>query len=779
MSNVEELNLDSGYEEGRWDAILQDDAPPWEGAPKAGEPAPIDEDLEIYKKAANFKQLQLVSGNSVDSDVASFVKKNYGAEGVMRYQLASFVLKALNFIPSDDVLLMLSCTKRARVVIATAGAGKTTSLQLDLIVSKMLDTVQHCYHLDPVPIPDSDLTVPPILYLNYNRHNVNPIYDKHRSLCAKVNKSIQEKIGDDIESSTVHAFCHKWLGAFAHTVELPELKIATDEEKKTLWTSIMNPRWKKFYGDEECGVEWQVLDELYTFKVESMLDWKPFFQSAKFVDTGLQEDFTQSCIKKYDGMKKAMKLMDFTDYLLMMINTMRAHPELKEQVQNRYKIIVADENQDFTALMNELLLELYNPKKNQLIVVGDPDQTIYQFKGVSPDNVVSLVNRLEDCSVLGIDTNYRCPDTIVEAAKRILDMNILRFEKPINTVKTGGVIIKHPIKAMTLQYRDVLSILQKNGPENYKNTVLTYRNNRSSVILGEELYYANIPFSVLDDRRPFNNFVFRHIQQALYALKEKDNVEANKCLFRFIPVPKGMWEQILELNSKRRNNHFHDIVIPEGVPSGTLQAINSLVDISMRIDTAPCSDYIGVLFQLYRKYYFDFHAGNPNPNIGDENYYMLILERTFKFWSRSYTYDYMMKELRERNVDREDAVTLSTFHGLKGLEFDYVIVADFNDLVFPNFFGIEQRYPKNTAMEEMEAENRLCYVLVTRTIKELHLLYNVSNPSVYVEVLCGNESEDGTTEDVAPLALGGISIPTDSVSAKLSFIQKLTGDRGK
>lgn len=779
MSFTEELNLDGGYDEGRWDSIMQDEAPPWETSSGSvvENDAGADTDLEIYHKAENFRKLQLVSGNSVDGDIKTYIKTNYGAEGMMRYKLADFVMKSLNFIPSADVMLMLSCTNRARVVIATAGAGKTTSLQLDLIISKMLDGIQHLYHLEPVKVPDSALEMPAILYLNYNKHNVNPILEKHQSLCARVNKVIKEKINNDIESSTVHAFCHKWLGAFSYSVSLPELKIVSDEDKKKLWTAVMTPRWSRFYGDEECGVEWQVLDELYTFKVESMLDWEPFFQSAKFVDTGLLDEFVKSCIKKYDGMKKAMKLMDFTDYLLMTIDVLRTHPELKAQVQDRYKIIVADENQDFTALMNELLLELYNPQKNQLIVVGDPDQTIYQFKGVSPDNVVNLVGRLEDCAVLGIDTNYRCPDVIVDAAKRILDMNILRFEKPINTVKTGGLIIKHPLKAVNLQHREVLGILSKNGPENYKNTVLTYRNNKSAIVLGEELYYANIPFSVLDDRRPFNNFVFRHIQQALYALKEKDDVEANKSLFRFIPAPKEMWEQIITLNSQRRHNHFHDLIIPEGVPSGTVQAVNALVDISMRIDASPCSDYIGVLFQLYRKYYFDFRAGNPNPNIGDESYYMLILERALKFWSRPYTYDYMIQELQERNVDRPDAVTLSTFHGLKGLEFDYVIAADFNDSLFPNFFGIEQRYPKNTAMEEKESENRLCYVLVTRAIKELHLLYNISNPSVYVDVICGQQGPEIAEDDVKPLALGGISIPADSTSAKLSFVQKLTEGR--
>lgn len=782
---------ESAQDDGYWCSLLADESVPPTGGSALGsyakgkQPVKLEEreadtSLEIYKKAEHFNRLKLISGNSIGVPVKDYILKHYGKEGLTRYTLAAHLMKVMNFIPSDDVLLMLSCTRRARVVIATAGAGKTTSLQLDLAVSKMMDTILHNYHLDPVVVEGTEVALPCILYLNYNRHNVGPITKRHNEVCARVNASIKEKIDNSLESSTVHAFCHKWLTAFAEDLGHLELKIATDDEREKLWTAVMTPRWKKFYEDSECTVEWQTLDELYVFKVESMLDWDVFFQTAKFVDTGLKSDFVKSCIKKYDALKKAMKLMDFTDYLLLMIDCFEQHPELKELIQDRYKIIVADENQDFTALMNELLLHLYNPKKNQLIVVGDPDQTIYQFKGVSPDNVVNLVDRLEDCEILGIDTNYRCPDGIVEAAKRVLDMNILRFKKPIKTVKTGGVIVKHPIKNMSMQYREMLDIISANGISSYKDTVIAYRNNRSSIILGEELYYANIPFRVLDTRRPFNNIAFKHIQQGLQALLEKDNTDLNRGLFHFLPLSREMWYSILDENAKRRNRHFHDLIIPRNVPSGTEQAISALVDISMRIETAPCSDYIGVLFNLYRKYYYDFLASTPNPAIGDTDIYMLLLERSQKFWGRSFTYDYMMQELRERNVDKPDAITLSTFHGLKGLEFDYVIAADFNDGLFPNFFGIEQRYPANTALEEKESENRLCYVLVTRTIKELHLLYSNSDPSVYVDILCPREVEglDGSAGAQAKsLSLGGITMPSDTMSAKLSYIQRLTGGR--
>lgn len=761
-----------------------DDRPPWESDASSEAPPIVavmknervsskDETLEIYRKAENFKKLVLHSGSTIDVPVKQFIRREYGQEGVQRYTLANYVMKALGFIPSDDVLLLLSCTKRARIVVATAGAGKTTSLQLDLIVSKLLDKATNMYHLEPAQVDGTDVALPRILYLNYNRHNVQPIYDRYRGLCARVNGVVEENITDELDSTTVHAFCHRWLQSFATEVSLPTLEIMSDKDKERIWLAVATPRWLKYYGEETLGIDWSVLETLYQYKTESRMNWDEFFKSAKFIDTDLQQDFVRTTLSKYETTKRGMKLMDFTDYLLLMIDTLHNNAELKRRVQERYRVIVADENQDFTRLMNELLIELYNPEINSLIVVGDPDQTIYQFKGVSPDNVVDLSQRLTDVELLGLDTNYRCPDTIVDAAKRILDMNVLRFEKPIKTVRTGGSIIPHALDIPADQIPTVVGVLNGLGEDSWGRTVLTYRNNKSAIVIGEELYYAGIPFKVLDTNRPFNNMVFRHIRAGLQALQDKDNQSLNETLYRFLPCSNELWTRIIEANAKRRHMHLHDLIIPNGMPNGTEESLRLLQDISMRIESSPCSDYIGTLFNLYKKYFYKFLMKNPNPQLGDSDIYALWLERSEKFWSRPYTFDYMLQELQERNVDRANGVTLSTFHGLKGLEFDHVLAIDFNDSLFPNFLGIEQRYPPNTAKEEQEAENRLCYVLVTRAIKTLHLFYLRSNPSYYLDRLIPRE-DAGTTDAVHSLNLGTPMLPGDAVDAKLKFIQRMT-----
>lgn len=770
-----------GLEEPNGSSI---DIPPWE----VDEASPAQEraQLEVYRKADKFKKLSLLSGSSIKGSVEEEVIARYGSEGLMRLKLAKFLLGKLGYRQSSDVLLMLACTKPAKVVIATAGAGKTTSLQFDIIISKMIDMVNKRNELVPMLIEGTSVTVPRVLYLNYNRHNKGPIVQKHVQMCSNVNAVIAEKVDNSIESETVHALCRKWLlAAIAdETVEVPvkAVDLISEDTKTEVWKSLILPRWKKFYGDEPCRASVELMDELHNFKTESMLEWDAFFETAKFVDSGLEPEFVQSCLKKYESMKRSMGLMDFIDYLVVFLDVLKKNPEFRARLQERYKLIIADENQDFTALMNELLLQLYNPATNRLIVVGDPDQVIYAFKGVSPVNVVDLVERLEDVETLGLDTNYRCPDNIIEAAKNILDLNVLRFDKPLHGVRTGGNIIKVPMESKTAQPQLIISTLQKQiGPDNYKNTVLSYRNNKTAVILGEELYYAGIPFKVIDSNRPFNNKYFRHIYSALSALFKQNNMSANKELFRFLPVSKQDWITILELNEERRHIHIDDLQMPVNSPNGLREAFAILREISHCVADRKCSEYVHPLFTLYHKYYFDFLLHRLDPEDPAVELMVLQMERTELFFQRPYTFKYMADELQERNVDNPRGVTMSTFHGLKGLEFDYVLAADFDESIFPNWENIDVRYSANTAIEERESENRLAYVLVTRTIKTLFLFYLESDPSVYVKILCGDGSMNkgvstqGEKADVLDVA--SIGSTSKSVASKMDFIIRMTGGR--
>ena len=101
----------------------------------------------------------------------------------------------------------------------------------------------------------------------------------------------------------------------------------------------------------------------------------------------------------------------------------------------------------------------------------------------------------------------------------------------------------------------------------------------------------------------------------------------------------------------------------------------------------------------------------------------------------------------------------------------------FSESLFPNYAGIDSKYKPNTAIAEKEAENRLCYVLVTRAIKQLHLFYPERDPSIYVSILTKDDAVTKSEDAPAELTLGEVSSSGGIMASKLDFIRRLTQDR--
>lgn len=742
-----------------------------------------EEILPIYKKAENFNHLNLVSGATIDEPVESYIRNHYGTEGIRRYKTALTIFKQLKLRPADDMMLAISSTKKTKIIIATAGAGKTTLLQASITIYKVIDKLLKRDELAPIEVANTGVFMSRILYLNYNKHNVNPCSVRHKQMCATVNQalyrgnrnSVSSKfISDDIESSTVHAFCHRWLTVYCDRFGLAELTVMPQEKKEVIWNAIIAPRWKKFYALEieqnpdmaKAMPTYEVLDNLYTIKVESMRDWDEFEVSAEFVDTGLNFEFVKSCIKKYDGMKKQLKLIDFTDYLLMMIELLKNHEDARNKILSYYKLVIADEAQDFTALMNELLI-LLTTGDTERIIVGDPDQTIYDFKGVSPDNIAQLSKRLPDVDILGLNTNYRCPDKIIEAAKRLLDLNILRYKKPIEGVRTGGRIISKPCSDKESQIKFVMRVIESIPNNDLSSCVIAYRNNDCGIDIAEALYYNAIPTKIVEGRRPFQNPVFRGIYNVAFALYKQDDYEFNKELFRVLPMSREQWINVLEYNRDRRILNIQDLKFPVGTPRGTDKCYAILRLISQKMASLPISEYMGSVFEMYTTYFFKYMCQNLN----EEQYarYQKMFSSAVNFFRRNIMFSTVVDELQTRNVNAENGVVCSTFHGLKGLEFKTVIAIDFMEDVFPRYSEIDLKYIQSVAMERKEAENRLCYVLVTRAMETLYLVYSGDNPSRYVDIILNGYNDCDTVDD-APLDLSSPSTSTKSAS---SFIRRM------
>lgn len=739
------------------------------------------EELPINIMARKFKEQKLLSGNQfkTEEELLKYIKTHYGVEGINRFTIAKFVLQKKKFIATHDVLLTIASTSPAKIILATAGAGKTTTLQLDIIVSKLIDKICNRNLYAPTKIGDTGISISKILFLNYNRHNAKPASDKHKTFVSEINSVVQdcEKISDDIESSTAHAFCRKWLERFKDKLGLDQIKVIDPNTKSKILTAVIEPRWSKYYDTSLPHNIYNDIDSLYNYKEESMLDWDTFFQSAKFIDSDLNPEFVKNCILKYESMKRTLKVFDFIDFIKEFLRLMKNDEDFRNTVTKRYSLIIADEAQDFTAIMNEILYVMQTAN-NRIIAVGDTDQTIYSFRGVSPANILSLANNLNNSEVLTLDTNYRCPAKIVEAAKAILKLNKLRFDKEIRYIKPGGTISKKSYTTEREKYKFLLTTLSNMSDYELENTVIAFRNNESSFILAEELFYAGIPYNLKDTNKPFNSDIFSRIYNILDALYLKDDIDLNLQLWQILPVSKTIWTDIIEYNKSLRISDLHYFVFDNfNLPDTFFQVFSTIKQISSSINDIGCSQYIHKIFDYFKLYYYNF-LYNVLPGVQEQQkkkqeFAALCLDRTLKFFNRDINFKQAKSEFIRSQKTSPDAVTLSTIHALKGLEFDTVIAVDMVDSIFPNYERIETLYPENTAMEEKEAENRLCYVLLTRAKEKLILMYDALNPSVYLQFI-QDASINTINLDDAIIQEKSISVPSD-ISSKLKYIKRIMG----
>ena len=132
--------------------------------------------------------------------------------------------------------------------------------------------------------------------------------------------------------------------------------------------------------------------------------------------------------------------MDFDDLLTVTVRLFREHPDVLERYQDRFEHILVDEYQDTNGAQNELILALGARHRN-VCVVGDPDQSIYRFRGADLRNILEFEAAFPDVTVIVLEQNYRSTQTILDAANAVIDNNSTRKPKNLWTDQGHGARI--------------------------------------------------------------------------------------------------------------------------------------------------------------------------------------------------------------------------------------------------------------------------------------------------------------------------------------------------
>lgn len=426
--------------------------------------------------------------------------------------------------------------------------------------------------------------------------------------------------------------------------------------------------------------------------------------------------------------------LDFSDLILLTVKLFKEKTEILENYQNKFKYILVDEYQDINFAQYQLV-KLLSGKYNNLFVVGDPDQSIYKFRGADLSNILRFEKDFPHSRVIKLEQNYRSTKVILEGAANLIKHNRNRKKKELWTDKKGGEKIRcyEAVSALdeaVFVSQEIIK-LNKEKDKTFKDFAILYRTNAQSRAFEEIFSKQDIPFRVVGGLRFYERKEVKDILAYLrFIHDQKDGVSFLRIINNAkLGIGKITLSRIEELARKNNLNIYQALKQGLGVikiSADRKEAINKFISLIDEFNEKK-KEIKGseLLIELIRKinYYEELKKeGEFKAQSKIENIKELILG---------------VQEFEENNEDKslttfleyvalitdidlykgeEDVVTVMTLHSAKGLEFPVVFITGFEEGIFPHSRSLNSG-------EELEEERRLCYVGMTRAKEMLYLTY--------------------------------------------------------
>ena len=444
-----------------------------------------------------------------------------------------------------------------------------------------------------------------------------------------------------------------------------------------------------------------------------------------------------SVYREYQAALRKNNALDFDDLIVKTVELFEKCGAVLEYYQERFKYIMVDEYQD-TNTAQFKFISLLAQRYQNLCVVGDDDQSIYKFRGANIGNILGFEHVFPDARVIRLEQNYRSTRNILNAANQVIANNTERKAKTLWTENEEGS--KVHFRQFLNAYEEAeyvageIGKLKRNGLGNYRDCAILYRTNAQSRIFEEKFIAANIPYKLVGG---VNFYARKEIKDLLCYLKTINNARDDLAVQRIINVPKrGIGATTLGRVQDYADNMgislYEALRVAEEVPSigRSLSKIDGFVTfIQMLKSKADVMTVEEILQEV-----IDFTGYVAELEAEDTEESRARIENIDELISKTVAYQEAMEEQNQSatlsgfleevalvaDIDTvdpdQDYVLLMTLHSAKGLEFPKVFMVGMEDGIFPSHMTIS--YGDDGEMEE---ERRLCYVGITRAMKDLTL----------------------------------------------------------
>lgn len=444
-----------------------------------------------------------------------------------------------------------------------------------------------------------------------------------------------------------------------------------------------------------------------------------------------------SVYREYQAALRKNNALDFDDLIVKTVELFQNCGAVLEYYQERFKYIMVDEYQD-TNTAQFKFISLLAQKYENLCVVGDDDQSIYKFRGANIGNILGFERVFPDAKVIRLEQNYRSTKNILNAANQVIANNTERKAKTLWTENEEGS--KVHFRQFFNAYEEAeyvageIGKMKREGLGSYRDCAILYRTNAQSRIFEEKFIAANIPYKLVGG---VNFYARKEIKDLLCYLKTIDNARDDLAVQRIINVPKrGIGATTLGRVQDYADNMgislYEALRVAEEVPSigRSLSKIDGFVTFIQSLKSK--ADVLSVEELLQEVIDATGYVAELEAEDTEES--RARIENIDELISKTVAYQEAMEEqdqpatlsgfLEEvalvADIDTvdpdQDYVLLMTLHSAKGLEFPKVFMVGMEDGIFPSHMTIS--YGDDGELEE---ERRLCYVGITRAMKDLTL----------------------------------------------------------
>ena len=494
-------------------------------------------------------------------------------------------------------------------------------------------------------------------------------------------------------------------------------------------------------GDQLRLIKRLLADERVDEQMIAPQSLQYFISGAK--EAGLRPDQAPSGSAPYGEEKKQLYalyqkrcetygLVDFGELLLRAAELWQNNPELLARYRERFRWVLVDEFQDTNGIQYSWLKQLCGTT-GLPFAVGDDDQSIYRWRGAQVENIRRYTRDFKDVRTVRLERNYRSTATILKAANAVIAHNASRFSKKLWTKGEQGA----PVRLFAAynewdEANHVVSRVRSQAGESLRDLAVLYRSNAQSRVFEEALVGAGIPYRVYGGLRFFER---AEIKDALAYLRLVANRGDDPSFERVVNNPPRRIGEAT-LRNVRGHARRHGLTLWEaaaqgekflsaraaGALNGFLQLIDSLAaevaDMSLAEQVSRTVRGSGLVERLAAS---SSEADRMRVDNLDElvNAAQMI-EASMEEQPFSPLSAFLAHAALESGEDgsgrEEDAVQLMTMHAAKGLEFPVVFLTGMEEGLFPHSRSMHSE-------EELEEERRLCYVGITRAMKELNLSY--------------------------------------------------------